>query len=97
MEMINMGIKPTVIHISCSTGHICGAKYEDWSEKYMGDKYARVLPRCPECQLIVGLFPDKVEPQYVVKQEVAPLPNLFGDATPIIDDDKHNSLEWWAQ
>jgi hypothetical protein len=94
-----MGIKPTVIHASRSDGYLCGKERENWAERYLSDEFARTLPRCPECMLKRGLtFPDEVEPQYVVQQEVAPLPDLFGDTSPIIDDDdKQNSLEWWAQ
>lgn len=93
-----MGIKPTVIHIAQSNGYLCGAKREDWAEKYMGDKFAMTLPRCTGCQLMMAMHPDSVEPHHVVKQEVAPLPDLFGDTSPTIDDDdKQNSLEWWAQ
>ena len=48
--------KPTVVHISGTWDYEkkgiykCGAKAEEWPEKYMDDSFARTLPICPACQ-----------------------------------------------
>tara|TARA_R110001592_G_scaffold22315_1_gene88897 strand:- start:199 stop:453 length:255 start_codon:yes stop_codon:yes gene_type:complete len=47
--------KPTVIHMSGTWDYNggkykCGAKSEEWPEKYMDDSFARTLPICPACQ-----------------------------------------------
>lgn len=44
-------INPKVIHIAMSgqNGKLCGAEPEDWNDKWLNDKKASKLPKCPDC------------------------------------------------
>lgn len=40
-------------------GRLCGARIIAWPDKYMDDKFARTLPRCPKCVKILQKIREK--------------------------------------